>query len=120
GVYVANQVQWTPWLRSQLGLRADLAAADVDSDTAANSGRDAAGILSPKLGLTLGPWRDTQLYANVGAALHSTDARGVTISVDPVRQQAQQRVPLLVRTKGAELGEPTGALAGLTATLALW
>ncbi|HXU60275.1 MAG TPA: TonB-dependent receptor, partial [Polyangia bacterium] len=90
GVYVANQVQWTPWLRSQLGLRADLAAADVDSDTAANSGRDAAGILSPKVGLTFGPWRDTQLYANVGAGFHSNDARGVTISVDPVTQQAQQ------------------------------
>lgn len=120
GAYVANQVQWTPWLRSHLGLRADAVAAAVTSDTAANSGRDAAGILSPKLGVVFGPWRDIQVYADVGAGFHSNDARGVTITVDPVTHEAQQRVPLLVRTKGAEIGVRTDVLAGLTTTLALW
>jgi len=120
GAYAANHIQWTPWLRSQVGLRADVLGAAVTSDTAANSGRAAAGIVSPKLGLVFGPWRDLQLYANLGTGFHSNDARGVTISVDPVTQQPQRRVPLLVRTEGAELGVRTSALAGLTTTLALW
>ncbi len=120
GVYASNQVRWTSWLRSQVGLRGDVVAARVTSDTAANSGRASGGILSPKLGLVFGPWRRTQLYANAGAGFHSNDARGATISVDPATGLPEQRVPLLVRTKGAEAGIRTEALPGLTTTLALW
>jgi TonB-dependent Receptor Plug Domain len=120
GIYAGNQIQWTPWLRSLLGLRGDLLAVGVDSDTAANSGRSAGGIFSPKAGLVLGPWRRTEIYADVGAGFHSNDARGVTVTIDPITLAPQGRAPLLVRTKGAEVGVRTSALRGLTTTLSLW
>jgi hypothetical protein len=121
-VHAANRIRWTPWLRSQVGLRGDLFGVAVTSNTSANSGQASAGLVSPKLGLVLGPFgrgRRTELYADVGAGFHSNDARGVVISVEPITQQAVRRAPLLVRTQGAEVGVRTSA-AGLTTTLALW
>jgi hypothetical protein len=120
GVYANNQIQWASWLRSELGVRGDLVAVDVDSDTAANSGSQTSGIVSPKAGLVFGPWKKTELYVNVGAGYHSNDARGVTITVDPATMMAQGKVPLLVRTKGAELGARTSVVPGLVTTLSLW
>jgi hypothetical protein len=120
GVYASNQVQWTRWLKSQLGLRGDLFAVDVDSTTnAASSGNATAGILSPKATLVFGPWKKTEFYLDVGSGFHSNDARGVTIAVDSAGP-GQGRVPLLVRTKGAEIGTRTSILSGLVSTLSLW
>ena len=120
GVYANNQVQWTPWLKSELGLRGDVFAIDVDSTTnAANSGSATAGIVSPKATLVFGPWKRTEFYLDVGSGFHSNDARGVTITTDPMGE-AQGRVPLLVRTKGAEVGTRTSILPGLVSTLSLW
>jgi hypothetical protein len=120
GAYANNQIQWTPWLKSELGVRADLFAIDVDSDTAANTGRSTSGIASPKATLVLGPWKKTEVYVDVGSGFHSNDARGVTITVDPATGAAQGRVPVLVRTKGAELGARTSIVPGLVSTLSLW
>ena len=120
GVYGNNQVQWTPWLKSQVGLRADVFAIDVDSTTnGANSGSSTAGIVSPKATLVFGPWKKTELYLDAGSGFHSNDARGVTITADPMGL-AQGRVPLLVRTKGAEVGVRTSIVRGLVSTLSLW
>jgi hypothetical protein len=121
GAYASDQIQWTSWLKSELGLRGDLAAIDVNSDTAANSGRQTSGIVSPKAGLVFGPWKKTELYLDVGAGYHSNDARGVTLTIDPTTtMQAQGKVPLLVRTKGAEVGARTSIVPGLVTTLSLW
>ncbi len=120
GAYANNQIQWTPWLKSELGARADVFAIDVDSDTAANAGRATSGIASPKATLVLGPWKKTEIYADLGSGFHSNDARGVTIMVDPTTGAAHGRVPLLVRTKGAELGARTSIVPGLVSTLSLW
>jgi hypothetical protein len=120
GVYGRNRIQWTRWLRSELGLRADLVGIDVDSTTnALNSGKATAGIVSPKAALVFGPWRKTELYLDAGTGFHSNDARGVTITVDPAGMP-QQKVPLLVRTKGAEVGVRTSILRGLVSTVSLW
>ena len=43
-----------------------------------------AGIVSPKGGVVFGPWRGTELYVNGGFGFHSNDARGATITCDPV------------------------------------
>jgi len=120
GVYASNQVQWTRWFRSQLGLRGDLFAIDVNSNTPANSGNSTAGILSPKATLVFGPWKKTEIYLDAGSGFHSNDARGVTITVDPATQLPQGQVPLLVRTKGAEVGARTSIVPRLVSTLALW
>ena len=120
GLYASNQVQWTRWFRSQLGLRGDVFAIDVNSDTAANSGNSTAGILSPKATLVFGPWKKTEIYLDAGSGFHSNDARGVTITVDPTTLAPQRQVPLLVRTKGAELGARTSIVPGLVSTLSFW
>jgi hypothetical protein len=120
GVYGDNQIQWTRWFKSEVGLRADLFGVNVDNaNDSANSGSSASGIVSPKASLVFGPWKKTELYVNAGVGFHSNDARGVTITVDAAGMP-QQRVPLLVRTKGAEVGARTSVLPGLVTTLSFW
>jgi hypothetical protein len=120
GLYANNQIQWTRWFKTELGLRGDAFAVDVDSNAAANSGKATAGILSPKATLVFGPWVKTELYVDAGSGFHSNDARGVVIAVDPTTLEPQGRVPLLVRTKGTEVGARTSILPGLVSTLSLW
>ncbi|MEM9480688.1 MAG: TonB-dependent receptor, partial [Verrucomicrobiota bacterium] len=112
---------WNDWLRTQTGVRADLFYFDVDSNTlSANSGSDWDGIVSPKAGIVLGPWRDTEFYLNGGFGFHSNDARGVTITRDPITGESVDSVPPLVRTRGAEFGIRTQIIPNLTSTLSLW
>jgi hypothetical protein len=122
GVYAQNQIQWTSWFKTIVGLRADVVAIDVDSDTAANSGSAAAAIVNPKAVLVFGPWDKTELYLDVGTGFHSNDARGVTITVspDPANPVPHGQVPLLVHTVGAEAGVRTSIVPGLVSTLSLW
>jgi outer membrane receptor protein involved in Fe transport len=119
-VYAQGSVQWTPWLRSVAGLRADRYAFDVSSSIAANSGRAGAGLVSPKLSLVFGPWQQTELFANAGEGFHSNDARGITETVTPKEGRPTAPVTPLVRTQGAELGLRTERLPGLQSSLALW
>jgi outer membrane receptor protein involved in Fe transport len=108
-VYVQNETQWMPWLRTIAGVRADRFAFDVASSIAANSGDKTATIASPKLSLVFGPWAKTEYFANAGWGFHSNDARGVVTRVTP-----------LARTKGAELGLRTEIVPGLQSSIALW
>jgi outer membrane receptor protein involved in Fe transport len=70
--------------------------------------------------MIFGPWKETELYANAGMGFHSNDARGVTISIDPVTALPTQSVDPLVRTYGYELGVRTEALPNVVSTLALF
>jgi TonB dependent receptor/TonB-dependent Receptor Plug Domain/Carboxypeptidase regulatory-like domain len=106
GVYAQTAMQWSPRLRAIAGLRADRYRFDVASHE-----RSAASILSPKLTLILGPWRNTELYANAGTGFHSNDARGTANA---------ERVTPLVRTRGAELGLRTTPIPRFHMTAALW
>jgi outer membrane receptor protein involved in Fe transport len=76
--------------------------------------------VSPKAGVVLGPWKGTELYANLGRGFHSNDARGATIVVDPVTGGPAERVTPLPRATGAEVGLRTVRLRGLQSTVALW
>ena len=67
----------------------------------------------PEGGLVLGPWRSTELYVNAGTGFHSNDARGTTITVDPVSGEPADRVTPLVRARGAEVGVRTVAIRAL-------
>jgi hypothetical protein len=120
GLYATGDVHVNDWFRVQPGLRADGFYFDVDSDNPANSGQETAGIVSPKLSLIFGPWNDTEIYANAGMGFHSNDARGVTISIDPVTGLPTPAVDPLVRTYGYELGVRTEALTNVVSTLALF
>jgi hypothetical protein len=107
--YVETQVRWGSWLRSVVGLRADLFHAVVDGTDHASSGRPTAGLVSPKGALVFGPWRHTEAYANAGYGFHSNHANGTTLSSD-----------LLVRTRAAEVGVRTLAIANLQSSVSVW
>jgi outer membrane receptor protein involved in Fe transport len=121
GLWADTTARWTDWLRTTVGIREDYFAGRVLSDTPENSGNAQASMTSPKAGIVLGPWYKTEFYGNAGYGMHSNDIRGATITVDPIdKVTPQDRVPLLVRSKGAELGIRTKAIESLTSSLALF
>ncbi|MBC7956108.1 MAG: TonB-dependent receptor, partial [Cytophagales bacterium] len=121
GVYGQTSVEFTPWLRSVLGLRADNVRFAVDSlSQPANSGTASDNMLSPKLSLVFGPWAKTEFFFNAGRGFHSNDARGTTATVDPRTGDPVDKVPGLVASRGMELGARTEWLPGLQSSLALW
>jgi hypothetical protein len=117
GAYVHSQIQWTSKLRTHLGVRTDVFAVDVHSDSPANSGSATSAIVSPKVSIIAGPWNKTEFYLSFGTGFHSNDARGMTATESVA---ADLKVPLLVRTEGAEVGARTSILPGLVSTLSLW
>jgi len=121
GLWADTTARWTDWLRTTVGIREDYFAGRVISDTPENSGNAQASMTSPKAGIVFGPWYRTEFYGNAGYGLHSNDIRGATITVDPAdKVTPQDRVPLLVRSKGAEVGVRTRAVEGLTSSLAVF
>ncbi|MCP3471555.1 TonB-dependent receptor [Bradyrhizobium sp. CCGUVB1N3] len=121
GIWTDTTTRWTDWLRTTVGIREDVFAGHVLSDTPENSGNAQATMASPKGGIVLGPWFKTEFYGNAGYGLHSNDIRGATITVDPIdKVTPQDRVPLLVRSRGAELGIRTKAIDNLTSSVAVF
>ena len=120
GGYAQNEIQWTGWLRSLAGVRADGYRFKVDAGHPLNGGLAAAGVVSPKGGLVLGPFKGTEIYANAGSGFHSNDARGATITVDPVTGEPADRVTPLVRAIGAEVGIRSVAIPHLQTTFTAW
>jgi hypothetical protein len=110
GPYAQAKIKWTSWLRTITGIRADYFHFKVDSNLPVNSGLRNNTIVSPKLSLLLGPWRETELYVNLGEGFHSNDARGATIRVDPRTGELVQPVVPLVRAKSADLGARTSLI----------
>ena len=120
GGYAENEIEWAPWLRSTAGLRVDGSRYDVTNHLDdRNSGVATAGIVSPKGGVTFGPWHSTELYVNAGTGVHSNSALGTTIKFDGNGNAADPVTPL-VRAKGAELGVRTVAVPHLQSTVSLW
>jgi TonB dependent receptor/Carboxypeptidase regulatory-like domain/TonB-dependent Receptor Plug Domain len=119
-LYYQGSLVVVPKARVVVGLRGDLYHFDVDSTIAENSGTATPGIVSPKLGLILGPWKDTEVYLNGGFGFHSNDGRGSTIKVDPSTLTPTPPVNPLVRAKGTEVGLRTRPFKALTTSLTLW
>jgi hypothetical protein len=121
GLYWNGETKLLPWLRAYVGVRGDVYWFDVDAESLReNSGNETDGIVSPKVGLALGPWASTEVYLNYGRGFHSNDARGTTIRIDPTTGDAAQRVDALVATQGAEIGTRTTWVPGLQSTLGFW
>jgi outer membrane receptor protein involved in Fe transport len=126
-LYVQNHTHWLPWLRTQAGLRADHYHFDVDSNVPQNSGKASDHMLSPKFTAIFGPWAQSEIYANWGRGFHSNDARGSTISVDPVTRlnvdadgNPIRRVDPLVRSTGYEVGLRSKPVESWQSTISLW
>ena len=127
-VYVENSTQWRPSLRTVLGVREDIFDFDVkdkmltaeggcnigSDPLGCNTGDKRAAILSPKLGITLGPWESTAFFITMADGYHSNDARGVTRS-----GQSADAPPVtpLTRATSAELGIATQPLADWDSTV---
>ncbi len=127
GLFLEARSQWTPWLRSTLGLRHDELWARVTPSDGAfnldNGGSSHAGQTSPKLGMVLGPFKllgQTEFYGNWGNGFHSNDARGATTRSNPQDGSPVEAVPLLVKARGGELGVRTNPLPGWQSSLSLW
>lgn len=120
GLWVENQTEWQPWLRSVAGLRLDRYRFKVDSNLAENSGTTSDQIVSPKLSLIFGPWQRTEFFLNAGQGFHSNDARGTVQQLSPKTLTAVDPVTPLVRTRGEEIGVRSEWLPGLQSSLALW
>src|SRR6185295_1132621 len=118
--YAQNEIVWAPWLRSLAGVRLDGYRFKVDASDPANGGVKLAGIVSPKGGLVIGPFSGTEFYVNAGLGFHSNDARGATITRDPLSGEAVDPVTPLVRAKGAEAGVRTVAARHLQSSVTLW
>jgi len=106
--------------RAVLGIRGDYYWFDVEADIEANSGDESDAILSPKASLIYAVSAETEVYLSAGYGFHSNDARGTTITVDPVSGDPVAAVDPLVESKGAELGLKTVWLDSWNASLALW
>jgi len=120
GVYAENQIEWTPWLRTTAGIRADGSRYGVTNVIdSRNSGSTTAGIISPKAAIALGPWKSTELYVNAGTGFHSNSALGATLRYD-VNGESVSPVTPLVRATGAEVGLRTVAVPHLQSTLSVW
>lgn len=127
-LYLSNSTTWAPWLRTVAGVRSDRYAFDVDSDTAANSGKVDASIASPKFTAIFTPGKNAEAYLNWGRGFHSNDARGVTGAVDPKTGLAVdadgapiERATPLVKASGKEAGlRLVGLVPGLQTTVAAW
>jgi hypothetical protein len=126
GVYVENKIQWADKFRSVAALRGDLDAVSVTSLTnPTNSASAAAFLPSPKLSLIFGPWAKTEFYVQGGFSFHSNDGRGATQTQEPLSADypyggATSKIPLLVQTKGGEVGVRTLLLPRLQSTVSLW
>jgi TonB dependent receptor len=90
------------------------------------TGTASKALPSPKLSLIFGPWAKTELYVQGGFGFHSNDARGATQAIQPISDEnpyantPASRIPLLIPTKGAEIGLRTVALPHLQSTFSLW
>jgi hypothetical protein len=140
--YVENKAQLANKLRSVVAVRGDDAKYVVTSLTPTyvatelpgspeinfaelNSGSATKFLPQPKASLILGPWANTEFYAQGGFSFHSNDARGATQRVQPISPDNPFPTPStpispLVQTKGGEFGVRTAALQHLQSTLSLW
>ncbi len=120
GLFAQSEIEWSPVLRTTLGLRGDLYRYDVTALSRLNSGNGTDGIVSPKVSVVLGPWQDTEFYINWGHGFHSNDVRGATLTVDPRTGERVDTLSPLVTARGAEVGLRTVRVRGLQSTVALW
>ncbi len=129
GLYAENTLFWNERVRTVLGVRYDDYRFDVQSrvssnkngvDLSANSGKASDDNIALKGSVIVALNRDWESYLAAGQGLHSNDARGTTIQVDPADGSAVDAVDPLVDSMGYEVGV-RGVMAGrLSTSLALW
>ncbi|MGH8017123.1 MAG: TonB-dependent receptor [Opitutaceae bacterium] len=120
GAFWDSNIVFAGAWRASFGIRGDYYFFDVDSDLAANSGSEDAGIVSPKVAVVYRAAESLEFYGNAGLGFHSNDARGTTISIDPATGEPADPVDALARSKGGELGVRWVKGNVFTTSVALW
>jgi outer membrane receptor protein involved in Fe transport len=147
GLWTDTTIHLAPWLRAVGGIRVDYFNANVrnvqslyDSPQVTNSlglpafvwagpfnqGVKAAAISSPKASIIVGPFYKSELYFNYGEGFHSTDARGTVVRYSTTEIGDDDffvgvaRIPLLVKSRGAEIGARTKFIDGLDSSISLF
>lgn len=120
GVNVDTKLRLSEKLHADAGVRAVMYAFDVESDNPRNSGKKAAGIVSPKFNVVYRPAEKTELYLSGGYGFHSNDARGVVIRVDPGNGEPVSRAKPLASSLGFEAGVRASPLEGWVSTASWW
>jgi outer membrane receptor protein involved in Fe transport len=104
-----------PWLRILTGARGDFFYFNVHNNLveAPDQPQGAArkSIPSAKVNFALGPWAQTEFFANFGTGYHSNDARAVV--TDP-------NLPALAQATGWEFGAKTRLLPKVELTFTYW
>lgn len=121
GLFVANEFRFNDRLRSYAGVRHDRYDFQVDAKSLpANSGEADDAATSLKGSLIFEPITPLELYLSYGQGFHSNDARGTTITTDPVSGNPATPVDALVDSEGSEIGARLFFNDGLHATLVAW
>jgi outer membrane receptor protein involved in Fe transport len=129
GLFWEQKLQWTPRLRSVVGLRYDHFDFDVSSaidrningvDLSANGGRATDDLWSLKGSLIYSLSDDWETYVSAGQGFHSNDARGTTVRIDPADGAVIDAVDPLVRSLGYEAGVRGFWRERLNTSLAVW
>lgn len=129
GAYWQNTLHWSDSLRSVIAARydyfdfkvRDAAGINVNQvNLAVNGGNDDEGKLSIKSNLIYTINDNWEWYASYGQGIHSNDARGTTIKVDPADGTSVNAVDPIVRTLGYETGVRLFITNQVNASLSLW
>ena len=108
--YLSLEQTWSDRLRTVAAVRADHYRFDVNDLLGPNSGKGDDTLLSPKLNIIYSPSAVLETFFSLGTGFHSNDARGATISADPISGQAVDPVDPLAKARGYEIGIRTAAL----------
>lgn len=129
GAYIQTETFWTQALRTVVGIRSDYFDFDVQDrvgvnangvDLSANSGTNDDTLTSLKASVVYALSPEWETYVSFGQGLHSNDARGTTIHIDPISGDDVDLVDPLVRSEGIEAGIRGFLTEKLNTSLSLW
>lgn len=110
--YLEHKGEWTPWLRSVLGLRGDVFRVRDRDLLRGEVAVETATLLQPKASVVIGPWASTEIYLSAGRGFHSNDGRaGETTDENGLTEFV--RPPLLVKSASYEIGMRTNIIPHL-------
>ncbi|MGH7232492.1 MAG: TonB-dependent receptor, partial [Nitrospiraceae bacterium] len=105
--FLKAEFQPTQWLRLAGGVRSEIFTFNVRNRCPdcpeQPAGRTSAGLVLPKANLILGPWFNTEFFANYGEGFHSNDARSaVTPGSSPLARAKTYEVGVRSKPMGAQ------------------
>ena len=116
--FLKLELQPTPWLRLAGGVRTEVFTFDVRNRCANCAeqpvGNTSTGLVLPKMNVILGPWFETEFFANYGEGYHSNDARSaVARAASPLAQARNYEVGIRSKPWGPDGVELIGTLWAL-------